>query len=179
MNKHLRAAAAAAAVSGALAISAPAQAATYLGTNGTPPVVVADYSSAGLISFDIDFLAATSATLRYGITAADLIGMGVTFNAVLRNLAGTGFSGYGFGLSSGAFEEVGTVTRQFGGSSSISFGGSQATVTFSPLEFLDVEIGDPLLAGGNRVDWSIDGLDAGAVLSITVTAVPEPATYAL
>ncbi|RJP71186.1 MAG: PEP-CTERM sorting domain-containing protein [Comamonadaceae bacterium] len=174
MKKQLLSLAAALALAGL----APAHAADFNGVVGSSPATVVDYSTDGLISFDIDFPSLTSATLGYTISAADVLG-GLSFNAVLRNLTGEGLDQYTFSLSSGLFGELGTVTRQFGGSSGIAFNGANATVSFSPLEFLDVEIGDPLAQGGGRVNWLLAGLNAGDTLNITVTAVPEPETFAL
>lgn len=173
MKNHLLALVAALSLAGL----APAQAATFTGVVGSTAATVADYSADGLISFDIDFPSLTSATLGYTISAMD--SGGLSFNAVLRNLTGAGLEGYTFGLSSGSFGSLGTVTRQFGGTSVIDFNGGNATVSFTPLEFLDVEIGDPLLAGAGRVDWTIVGLSAGDTLNITVSAVPEPETLAM
>lgn len=173
MNKHLLALAAALSLAGL----APAHAATFTGVVGSTPATVADYSVDGLISFDIDFSSITSATLGYTIGAMDVGGL--SLNAMLRNFTGAGLEGYTFGLSSGSFGSLGTVTRQFGGASVIDFNGGNATVSFSPLEFLDVEIGDPLFAGAGRLDWTILGLNAGDTLNITVSAVPEPETLAL
>lgn len=173
MNKHLLALAAALSLGGL----APVHAATFTGVVGSTPATVADYSTNGLISFDIDFPSLSSATLAYTIDAGDAGGL--AFNAVLRNLTGAGLEGYTFGLSSGLFGNLGTVTRQFGGASVIDFNGGNASVSFSPLEFLDVEIGDPLLAGAGRLDWTILGLNAGDTLNISVSAVPEPETLAL
>ena len=173
MKKHLLALAAAA----SLAALAPAHAAVYTGVVGSTSATVADFSTDGLISFDIDFASLGSATLGYTVSAADVNGL--SFNAVLRNYTGEGIGAYTFSLSSGLFGELGTVTRQFGGSSGIAFNGADATVSFSPLEFLDVEIGDPLAQGGGRVNWVLAGLNAGDTLNITVTAVPEPETFAL
>lgn len=173
MKKHLLALAAAFSLAGL----APVHAATFTGVVGSTPATVVDYSTDGLISFDIDFPSRTSATLGYTIDSMDVGGL--SFNAVLRNLTGAGLDGYTFGLSSGLFGNLGTVTRQFGGASVVDFNGGNASVSFSPLEFLDVEIGDPLLAGAGRLDWTIVGLNAGDTLSITVSAVPEPESLAL
>ncbi len=178
MNKHLKHTLLALAASATLA-SAPAQAIQFVGVEAEGPVVVENYSTDGLLSFDIDFKAVTSVTLNYLIEASDLTGMGLSFNAILRNLTDSGLAGYNFSLGSGVFEEVGTVTRQFGGDSSISFNGAMAAVRFSTPEFLDVEIGDPLAIGANQIDWAIDGLSAGDRLSISVSAVPEPGSVAL
>ena len=172
MKKHLLALAAAA----SLSALAPAEAAVYTGVVGGTGATVADYTAGSLISFDIDFASLGSATLGYTIDAADVLN-GLSFNAVLRNITGEGLSAYTFGLSSGLFGNLGTVTRQFGGSSDVSFSGADAIVKFSPMEFLDVEIGNPLGYGGT--DWRISGLNAGDTLNITVSAVPEPETLAL
>jgi PEP-CTERM motif len=163
----------------AAAFALPAQAASLTGVSTDGPVVAEDFSADGLISFDLDFLGQTTATLSYRITDADLAGMGVSFNAVLRNFASLGFTGYDLSLNTGSFDPVGTVTRQFGGDALVSFNGAQAAVRFDSPEFLDVEIGDPLALGFNQVDWLISGVNAGERLSITVTAVPEPGTYAM
>lgn len=173
MKNHLLALVAALSLAGL----APAQAATFTGVVGSTSATVADFSADGLIAFDIDFTSLTSATLGYTIGAMDAGGL--SFNAMLRNFTGAGLEGFTFGLSSGSFGSLGTVTRQFGGASVIDFNGGNATVSFSPLEFLDVEIGDPLLAGAGRLDWTILGLNAGDTLNITVSAVPEPETLAM
>ena len=172
MKKQLLSLAAALALAGL----APAHAADFNGVVGASPATVVDYSTDGLISFDIDFPSLTSATLGYTITAADMLG-GLSFNAVLRNLTGEGLDQYTFSLSSGLFGNLGTVTPQFGGLSDIAFNGADAIVKFSPMELLDVKIGNPLGDGG--VDWTIVGLNALDTFSITVSAVPEPETYAL
>jgi hypothetical protein len=179
MNKTLLALAAAAAVTALTAVSLPAHAARFVGVATEGPIVAEDYSDDALISFDLDFLSQTTATLSYRITDADLGGMGISFNAVLRNLADVGFTGYNLILSTGSFDPVGTVTRQFGGDATVSFNGAMASVRFDSPEYLDVELGDPLMSGFNQVDWAISGLSAGDRLSITVSAVPEPETYAM
>lgn len=84
MKKHLLALAAALSLAGL----APAQAATFTGLVGSPPATVVDYSTDGLVSFDIDFASITSATLGYTIGAMDTGGL--SFNAMLRNFTGAG-----------------------------------------------------------------------------------------
>lgn len=171
MKKHLLALAAA-----SLAAVAPAHAALFNGVVGNTSATVADFSKDGLISFDIDFASIGSATLGYTVNAADLVN-GLSLSAVLRNYTNEGINAYTFSLSSGLFGNLGTVTRQFGGLSDIAFNGADAIVKFSPMEFLDVEIGNPIGNGG--VDWSIVGLNARDTFNITVSAVPEPETLAL
>lgn len=160
-----------------LLAAAPAHALSFNGVMGGDSEF-RDFSADGLLSFDIDFTSLAPMTLNYTIDAADLIGGGLSFNALLANFLGnTGFEGLSFSLSTGTFGNLGTVTPQFGVVSAINFNGSNASVNFSQPEFLDVAIGNSLNNGG--VNWSINGLNAGDSLSITVAAVPEPETYAL
>jgi hypothetical protein len=163
---------------GLLAATAPAFALTFQGAVTQGGTVAADFSTTGAVSFDIDFANFAPATLSYGIGAADLASP-LSLDAILRNLSGSGFPGYVITLSKGVFDPVGTVVRQFGGSTSVSATGGSATLSFSSLEFLDVELGNALGTTPNTTDWRISGLSAGDTLAITVTAVPEPGTYAL
>lgn len=168
-----------------LCVSTSAQAATFLSTSGSPANIVSDYSDAGLISFDLDMANFIPTVLNYEITAADigspLINNSISFNALVRNLTGTGLDYLSVSLSSASFDAIGTVTRQFGGSFTIntSNNGQNALISFSSPEFLDIFIGAPL-AGAGEIDWSIKtaGFNAGDRLSITI-AVPEPETYAM
>ena len=160
-----------------LLAAAPAHALSFNGVMGGDSEF-RDFSTDGLLSFDIDFSSLAPMTLNYTVDAADLIGGSLSFNALLANFLGsTGFEGLSFSLSTGTFGNLGTVTPQFGVVSAINFNGSNASVNFSQPEFLDVAIGNSLNNGG--VNWSINGLNAGDSLSITVAAVPEPETYAL
>lgn len=40
-------------------------------------------------------------------------------------------------------------------------------------------VGDPLTAGGGKIDWALTGFNVGDTLEISVSAVPEPETYAM
>lgn len=156
--------------------AAPAQALSLTGVSGDAASVT-DYSSVGLLSVDIDFDAVGAVTMSFAIDVADVAGMGVDFNAMLRNFTGVGLSAYQLSLDSGSFV-AGSVTRQFGGATQVSVNGGTAVLRFDPLEYLDVEVGDPF-GTSNPIDWQIDGLAAGTTLNLTVSAVPEPGTYAL
>jgi hypothetical protein len=109
--------------SAALAALAPAGAATFTGATTQDGTVVADYSAIGLVSFDIDFKSLAPATLNFSISADDLT-MPLEWNAILRNFAGTGFDGYQVTLGTGSFATTGTLTRQFGGSTSVTVASS-------------------------------------------------------
>ncbi len=174
MNKNLKTLVAAA----AFAVLAPAGAATFTGASTQDGTVVADYSAIGLVSFDIDFKSLAPVTLNYSVSADDLT-MPLEWSAILRNLAGTGFDGYLVTLGRGSFAETGTVTRQFGGSTSLTVAGGEASFAFTPQEFLDVEVGNALGTTPATLNWAFGGLAAGDVLAITVTPVPEPGTWGL
>ncbi len=174
MNKTLKTLVAAA----AFAVLAPAGAATFTGASTQDGTVVADYSAIGLVSFDIDFKSLAPVTLNYSVSADDLT-MPLEWSAILRNLAGTGFDGYLVTLGRGSFAETGTVTRQFGGSTSLTVAGGEASFAFTPQEFLDVEVGNALGTTPATLNWAFGGLAAGDVLAITVTPVPEPGTWGL
>jgi opacity protein-like surface antigen len=162
----------------ALGLIGGAQAATFQSVvNGDG--LATDYSTDGLIAFELDFQSLGTTTLSYVIGAADTASL--SFNALLRNFTGEGITGFNFSISGGEFVYSGTVTRQFDGSliTDIDFNGAHASVDLGSPEFLDVEIGDPLMAGGGRFDWGFTGLSAGDVLNISVTAVPEPESIAM
>jgi hypothetical protein len=117
-------------------------------------------------------------TLTYSVSADDLT-MPLEWSAVLRNLAGIGFDGYIVTLGSGSFAETGTVTRQFGGSTAVTVAGGEASFTFTPPEYLDIEVGNALGTTPATLNWAFGGLAAGDSLSLTVTPVPEPGTWGL
>ena len=167
----------------AFGLMAGAQAATFQGVvNGN--ATAQDWSTDGLISFDLDFTSMGTTTLSYVIGAADTASL--SFNALLRNLTGSisGITGYSFMISGGEFAYSGTVTRQFGGEFlDIDFNGTSARVDINPGEFGEIEIGN-VFAGTDSerlgaIDWGINGLSAGDVLNISVTAVPEPESIAM
>jgi PEP-CTERM motif len=174
MNKIFKTLVAAAAV----AALAPAGAATFNSASTQGGTVVADYSLPGLVSFDIDFKSMAPATLNYTVNADDLTSP-LQWSAILRNFASVGFEGYVVTLGQGSFATMGTVTRQFGGATSIAMAGGEAIFAFTPPEFLDVEVGNALGSTPGALNWTLGGLVAGDALSITVTPVPEPGTWGL
>jgi PEP-CTERM motif len=161
-----------------LAATAPAQAISFEGAITQGGTTVADYASTGLVSFDIDFRSVDAASLEYRIDADDL-SMPLAWNAILRNFTELGIEGYSVTLSRGGFTLVGSVTRQFGGSSTATADGGSALISFSTPEFLDVEIGNALGTTPAATDWTLGGLAAGDRLTLTVTPVPEPGTWGL
>ncbi|MDI1259869.1 PEP-CTERM sorting domain-containing protein [Aquabacterium sp.] len=160
--------------------STPAFAANFIGSTSAGASVVTDYSGSGLISFDLDLSDLAPVSLSYQITADDLLS-GLDFNAMLRNLTGTGLNEVRFSLSLASFQTLGTVTRSFDPTYTVasSLGGQQALVSFGSPEYLDVAIGNPLGVNGAQ-DWAIDtgNLQVGDVLTVTA-AVPEPESYVM
>lgn len=161
-------------------LCAPVAAATFEGSTTQGATVVTDYAGVGLISFDIDFANFSAASVEYRIDAVDG-GAPIDFNAVLRNYTGLGFAGYSITLSQGTFSFIGSVDRQFGGTSSVSLDGATATVSFDTPEYLDVELGNALGTTPAAADWTIGGLAVGDRVTLTLQPlpVPEPGSYAL
>lgn len=155
-----------------------AGAVTLVGSSTSGGTTVTDYSALDLASFDLDLRSTASAVLNFRLDASDGA-MPLQLSAMLRNFTGEGLGGYRFDSSRGSFTLLGSVTRQFGGGSSSASTGASATMSFDSLEFLDVEVGDALGSTVGAVNWRIGGLQAGDVFSLTVTAVPEPGSYAL
>jgi hypothetical protein len=172
MKKHLLCAALAALT------MLPAHALTFEGAQTQGGTHVTTYSGTGLLSFDIDFANLQPVQLAFLVEAEDLL-QPIAFNAVLRNFSGSGIGGFQFTLDRGTFGPAGSVTRQFEGSAQVSVQGGVATLQFSSLEFLDVEIGNALGTTPGATDWTLTGLQAGDRLNFSVSAVPEPGTWAL
>ena len=163
----------------ALAAHLPASAALLVGQATAGASVATDFSTDGLIAFDLDLADAQPVRLDFLLRAADVGGV-LDLNAVLRNLTGASLDRVYLGLDIGRFDAAGSVTRPFGGgATTVDIDGRLASLVFDGPEFLDIFIGNPFAEPG-PVDWRIDtrGLNAGDVLAITI-AVPEPGAVAL
>lgn len=160
--------------------STSAMASVFIDAVATPGNEVADFSEAGLIAFNLDLTQLSTVTLNYQITAADLAGP-ITFNAVIANVGALNLENVRLSLGSSRFETIGTVSRAFGGTATVSSsaGGASALISLGSPEYYELEVGDVFGQAG-RVNWRIAtaGLQAGDTLSITL-AVPEPQTYAM
>lgn len=160
----------------ALALSCAANAAIITGTTGSNTVT--DYSSAGVVSFDLDLHNFSSTTLNFVLEADDLAGP-LSFNALVRNLAGADLSRFTFSLQGIRFAAAGTVTPAFGTLGSVSNTATLATIDFASPEWAEFQFGDVFGSAG-QVDWLLatSGLQAGDSFTITAT-VPEPSSIAL
>jgi hypothetical protein len=158
----------------ALALSGAANAAVLTGTGGSNAVT--DYSAAGLVSFDLDLENFSGTTLDFALEADDLEGP-LSFNALVRNLAGADLSRFTFSLQGIRFAGAGSVTPSFGAVGAVDAGERAAVISFARPEHAEFQFGN-VLGGGQ--DWLLDthGLVAGDSFSITAT-VPEPPSAAL
>ena len=180
MTKTPFAVAVAVAIAFTAALAVPAHAVTFEGASTQGATTVVDYSTIGLMSFDIDFANTAPAVLSFRIEPGDVAGgQPFTLNAILRNFAGSGFGGYQLAFDTGAFATIGTVTRPFGGSTQIGVVGSTATFSFGTPEFLDVEVGNALGTTAGAIDWRLAGVQAGDRINLNVSVVPEPGSVAL
>jgi hypothetical protein len=142
--------------------------------------VVTPYFDTSLVSFDVDFANASPVSFEFRVEESDLL-QPIALNAILRNFTGQGIAAYTLVLDKGSFATVGTVTRQFGGQADVvQLGGQIAQLHFNSPEFLDVEVGNALGTTIGTVNWTLQGLQAGDRVNVTVAvgAVPEPETYA-
>jgi hypothetical protein len=179
----LRAAAAAAltAVAG-LAASGNAHAVFFEGAVTTGASTVMDFSDNGLLAFDLEVRDFAPVAMTFRIDDGDLSpSMPIAFNSVMKSLVGTGLPGFTIALSQGSFTTIGTVTRFFGGTTTVGGTPANVLVSFSPAEFFDAELGNALGTTPGALDWRIDQTVflPGDRLVVTVTPVPEPGTWAL
>lgn len=159
----------------ACSLSCAANAAVLLGANGTNAVT--DYSTPGAVSFDLDLQDFSTTTLDFVLEAGDLQGP-LSFDALVRNLAGAELNRFTFSLQGITFAGAGSVTPSFGTLGAVEAGASAVAIDFASPEWAEFQFGDVLGNGGS--DWLLAtaGLNAGDRFSITAT-VPEPSTAAL
>ena len=166
------------ALAATLVLSSAANAAVLVGSTGSPDNAVANYSTAGLVAFDLDLHDFSGMRLDFVIEEGDLLGP-LAMNALLRNLSGAGIANFTFALDGIAFSAPGSVTPTFGTISKVSYSGDAAGIAFKTPEFAELHFGNPFGVNGNS-DWFLDtaSLRAGDTFSITAT-VPEPASVML
>lgn len=166
---------------GAIAFAGSAHAASLTSSVVAPNNIVEDYSTDGLIAFNLDLEQLAGTSLTFTLDAADLAGPTVGFNALIKNLAdGQPLSYFGFWVSGAAFSPVqGSVTPQFGSLGSVKAGAKSVELLFDQPEYAELHFGNPLVQDG-KLDWSFStaGLKAGDTITIT-SAVPEPGSVAM
>jgi hypothetical protein len=164
------------------AASLPAAALTLEHWSLSGPGTFTDHSAPGLLAFDFD-----PASLHTGLSVTYLLGHDdvsapLSFNAVVRNLtqAPAGIEVLRLDIGGTNFGVVGSVSRAFGGDTTITLEGATATLQLQPAEFFEIEIGDAFgtTAGASNWTLAVAGLSAGDRITITA-AVPEPETWAM
>lgn len=167
---------AAACLAAGLALSGAANAVVLTSASGANPVE--DFSGTGMVAFNLDLQDFSSTTLNFVLDAGDLQGP-LSFDALVRNLAGADLNRFSFRLQGIRFAGAGTVTPAFGTVGAVDADDSLAVINFSTPEYAEFQFGDVFGMPG-QTDWLLDttGLQAGDSFSITAS-VPEPSTAAL
>jgi hypothetical protein len=169
----------------AAVLAAPsAHAVEYVGASFASPApdnAVVSFGSGDMQSFDIDFGAITRVTLAF-VTFRDELAPSMSFNALINNFSGYNFDGLTVRLTGGAVFQApnGSVTPIFGTLGSTVTTSTQVAMSFLAGEPFGLNFGNPLGDVGAS-DWMIDfsAVESGATFGVSVTAVPEPGTYAM
>ena len=166
-------------------LAAPsAHAVEYVGARFAAPATgnaVVSYGSGDAQSFDIDFGTMTRVTLAF-VTFRDEAAPSMSFSALINNFTGYNFEGLTVRLTGGAVFQSpsGSVIPTFGTLAGTVVTPTQVAMSFSPGEPYALSFGNPLGEVGAS-DWMIDfsSVESGATFGLSVTAVPEPGTYAM
>jgi hypothetical protein len=169
----------------AAVLAAPAaHAVEYVGSSFAMPATgnsVVSFGSGDAQSFDINFGTMTRVTLVF-VTFRDEIAPTMSFSSIINNFTGYNFEGMTVRLTGGAMFQApnGSVTPTFGTLASTVVTPTQVSMGFSSGEGFALNFGNPLMASGAS-DWMIDfsAVESGAAFGVSVTAVPEPGTYAM
>jgi hypothetical protein len=130
------------------------------------------------VSFDLDLQNFSTTTLDFVLEADDLQGP-LSFNALVRNLAGADLNRFTFSLQGIGFTGAGSVTPSFGTVDKVDASAFAAGISFGRPEYAEFQFGDVFGTAG-QADWLLAtaGLRAGDRFSITAS-VPEPSSAAL
>ncbi len=160
-------------------VSNPASAVIVSGYGTAPGNLVTDYSSTGLVSFDLDLaLASPPTTITFMVESGDIGGL-LDFNAIVNNLFGGGISRFALALDNAQFASIGSVgDGGFGSNPSAAGGDGLAVIDFAAPEYNFFSIGDPFASGATDWTISIAGVDVGETFSLLLT-VPEPGSLPL
>ena len=174
-----------AALSLAAVLAAPSvHAVEYVGASFAAPAAgnaVVSFGSGDAQSFDINFGAITRVTLAF-VTFRDEELPSMSFSAIINNFSGYNFDGLTVRLTGGAVFQSpnGSVAPAFGTLAGTVVTPTEVAMSFSSGEPFGLTFGNPLSEVGAS-DWMIDfsAVESGATFGLSVTAVPEPGTYAM
>ncbi|WP_348755877.1 PEP-CTERM sorting domain-containing protein [uncultured Aquincola sp.] len=129
------------------------------------------------LALDLTLRGSAPVRVELALEAAD-VGQWLAFNAVVG--AGAALPGLQLSLQGASFGLVGSVTPAFGQLASISGDDARQTLQFNPAEPYAVTLGAAFGQAGTQ-DWLLapTGLQAGDRLALTISAVPEPGTWAI
>ena len=139
------------------------------------------FTTASQISADVSFVNRQAVSLTFTLDNADA-GGSAFLNAILRDVAGGSLDRIALSLSGGAsFLPEGTVTVINSTTPvpvSFSAGNTRADVALPSVT--EVYVGSPLLDAGTQ-DWrvSLGTMSAGDSFTVTLSPVPEPASWHL
>ncbi len=167
---------------GLCATSLPAAALTLQGSSLSGAGAFTDHSAPGLLAFDFEPHSLNTGLSVTYVLGSDDLSAPLSFNAVVRNLtqAPLGIEVLRLGISGASFGAPGSVSRAFGGATTLTLAGTEATLRLQPAEFFEIELGDAFGTTPGASNWtlSVAGLNAGDRITITA-AVPEPETWAM
>lgn len=131
------------------------------------------------LALDLTLRGSAPVRVELALEAAD-VGQWLAFNAVVGAGAGAALPGLQLSLQGASFGLVGSVTPAFGQLVSISGNDARQTLQFNPAEPYAVTLGAAFGQAGTQ-DWLLapTGLQAGDRLALTISAVPEPGTWAI
>lgn len=166
------------AASAAALLALPAQAAMLDATSASAGSLASATASGQHLSLDLSLAAGGSASVSVLLEAAD-VGQWLSLDAVISLPAGTALSQLRLALSGAEFAFVGSVTPYFGQLAGVDGSATQQLISFSTPETLGADLGAPFGRAGTTAWLLAPSGAAGEAFSLTVSAVPEPATLLL
>lgn len=157
----------------------PAQALTVVDVQANGHRVSTDFVGAGLAGLDVGLLSTGTGPVRVtlALDAGD-IGQSLFFNAIV-SLLDQSAPAVTVTLDGASFAAFGSATALGAGVQLLPGLDARSATAAAALVSTEFYLGNPLLEGGT--DWRIDlaNAQAGDRFSITISAVPEPGTWAL
>lgn len=165
------------AAAAALAFALPAQALTVIDVQDGGNLVSTAFVGAGLVGLDVGLLTSSPVRVTLSLDAED-IGRNLSFNAIVSLLQQPAAAVI-VGLDGASLAALGSATALDADVRLLArtdLRGAAATASVASSEFY---LGNPLLEG--LQDWRIALADAraGDRFSVTISAVPEPGSWAL
>lgn len=168
------------AAAGALFAAQPTLAATLTSIDAIAGNTATSYEVSGSqISVDFDFASYSPTTLNFAVDQGDAAAY--NFDSAVNFFSSYGADSLTLALTGGATFDLGNVAAAFSNAiASLNAAGDILTISFSPTEYVGVELGALDSTVGDFL-INRNGLNAGDAFSLTVTAgaVPEPATWAM